>query len=106
MLFIVEQTDLNAATFNESIGYHVILEYGLRGGHLRKVSSEIHGKMYHGFKMDRFRLGDDFEEALKFQCAFAEVVCAGLDARFMDNNLISYFKILNPTIMPSRQIGL
>ena len=106
MLFIVEQTDLNSATFNESIGYHIILEYGLLGGHLRKVSSEIHGKMYDSFKLDRSRLGDDLEEALKFQRAFADVVCAGLDARFMDNDLISYFKILNSTNMPSRQIGL
>ena len=49
MLFIVEQTDLNAATFNENIGYHIISEYGPFGGHLRKLSSEIHRKMHHGF---------------------------------------------------------
>ena len=56
--------------------------------------------------MDRSRLEDDLEETLKFQRAFAEVVCAGLDARFVDNDLISYFKILNFTNMPSTQIGL
>ena len=106
MLFIVEQTDLNASTFNENTGYHVIPEYGPLGGHLRKLSSEIHGKMYHGFEMDRSRLGDDLEEALKFQHAFAEAVCVGLAARFVDNDLISCFKILNPTNMPSKQIGL
>jgi hypothetical protein len=106
MLFIVEQTDLNASTFNENTGYHVIPEYGPLGGHLRKLSSEIHGKMYHGFEMDRSRLGDDLEEALKFQHAFAEVVCVGLAARFVDNDLISCFKILNPTNMPSKHIGL
>jgi len=52
MLFIVEPIDLNAFTFNEDSSYHVILKYGLGRGHLRKLSSEIHGKMYHGFQMD------------------------------------------------------
>jgi len=82
MMFIVDSTNLNASTFNEDIWYHVIPEYGLLGGHLRKLQFEIHGKMYHGFEMDRCRLGIDFEEALEFQRAFAEAVCAGLDARF------------------------
>jgi hypothetical protein len=62
--------------------------------------------MYHGFKMDRSRLGDDLEEALKFQHAFAEAVCVGLAARFVDNDLVLCYKILNPTNMPSKHIGL
>ena len=45
--------------------------------------------------MDRSRLGEDLDETLKFQRAFVEVVCAGLDARFLDNDLISCFKNLN-----------
>ena len=106
MLFIVEQIDLNASTFNENTGYHVIPKYGPLGGHLRKLSSEIYGKMFHGFEMDRSKLEDDLEEALKFQRTFAEAVCTGLDARFVDNNLITCYKILNPTNMPSKQIGL
>ena len=56
--------------------------------------------MFHDFEMDRSRLGDDLEEALKFQCAFAEVVCTCLDAKFVDNDFISCFEILNPTNMP------
>ena len=56
--------------------------------------------------MDRSRLGHDLKETLQFQCAFAEVVCACLDVRFIDNDLISHFKILNHINMPSRQIGL
>ena len=75
-------------------------------GHLRRLSSESLEKMFHDFEMNRSRLGDDLEEALKFQRAFAESVCAGLDARFVDNDLISCFKILNPTNMPSKHIGL
>lgn len=42
MLFIVKPTYSNIVTINKNIGIHVILEYGLLGGHLRKVSSEIH----------------------------------------------------------------
>jgi hypothetical protein len=57
---------LNADTFNENTSYHVISEYDPLGGHLRKLSSEIYGIMYHGFEIDRFRLKDDLEEALKF----------------------------------------
>ena len=106
MLIIIEQTDLNDSIFNENAGYHVIPEYGPLGGHLQKLSSEIHEKMFYGFKMDRSRLVDDFEEALKFQRAFVEAICAGLDVRFVDNDRISCFKILNPTNMPSKQIGL
>lgn len=58
--------------------------------------------MYHGFEMDRSRLGEDLEETFKFQCAFVEVVCVGLDARFLDNDLILYFIFLNPITMSSR----
>jgi len=37
MMFIVESTNLNTSTFNEDTRYHVILEYGPFGGHLRKL---------------------------------------------------------------------
>ena len=57
------------------------------------------------FELDRSRLGEDLEETFNFQCAFAKVVCTGLDARFTYNDFISYFKILNSTNMSSRQIG-
>ena len=106
MLFIVESCDLNAATFNEDTGFHLLPEYGPHGGYLKRLQSEIRGKMFHGFEMKRCRLGTDLGEALDFQRAFAEAVCAGLDARFQDNDLITCFKVLNPTNMPSRQVGL
>ena len=54
--------------------------------------------------MDRSTLRVDLKEALKFQHAFTEDVCASLDARFVDNDLISCLKILNPTNIPSRHI--
>jgi hypothetical protein len=106
MLFIVETTDLNAQTFNEESGYHVLPEYGSFGGLLRKLSSEIRGNMYHGFEIQRSRLEVDLKETLQFQRSFVEVVCDCLQARFTDNDLIFCFKILNPSNMPSKQIGL
>jgi hypothetical protein len=62
--------------------------------------------MFHSFHMTRSRLCTDLEEALMFQKFFAQSVCFALDARFCDNDLISCFKILNPTNMPSGQVGL
>ena len=100
MLFIVEQNDLDASILNENTTYHVIPEYGPLGSHLRNLSSKIHEKIFHSLEIGRSRLGDDLEETLKFQRAFAEVVCAGLDARFVDNDLISCFKIFNHISMP------
>ncbi len=34
MLFIVDSCDLNANVFNESIGYHVLPDYGPHSGYL------------------------------------------------------------------------
>jgi len=62
--------------------------------------------MFHSFQMEQSKLSIDLREALAFQKNFAKVVCIGLDARFKDNDVISYFKILNPTNMPSRHLGL
>jgi len=50
MLFFVEPTDLNVGTFNEDSDYYVIPKYSPLGSYLRKLSSEIHGKMYHGLR--------------------------------------------------------
>ena len=56
--------------------------------------------------MTRFRIGIDLEKTLMFQKNFAQTVCSVLDARFCDNDLISCFKILNPTNMPLKQVSL
>jgi len=56
--------------------------------------------------MQKYRLGTNLGELLDFQRSFVEAVCANLDARFKDNDLISCFKVLNPTNMPLRQVGL
>jgi len=91
MLFIVKPTHLNATTFNENRSYHVIPQYGPVEGHLRKsLSSEIHGKCIMVLKWIGIRW----------------YICIGLDGRFVDNDLISCFKILNPTNMSLKQIGL
>ena len=82
MLFIVEQIDLYAATFNENIGYHVSPEYGPFGIHLRKLSSEIHEEIYHSFEMDRSRLGDDLQETLKLTYIYKGCMCS-FDTKFM-----------------------
>jgi len=64
MLFIVETTNLNADTFNKSMGYYVLPEYGSFESLLRKLPFEIRGNMYHDFEMQHSWLGTDLEEAL------------------------------------------
>ena len=96
MMFIVDSCDLNVDVFNDFTGFHVLSYYGPHGGYLKILQSEVRGSMF----------GTDLEEALMFQKFFAQFVCSALDARFCDNDLISYFKILNPTNMPSGQVGL
>ena len=50
--------------------------------------------------------GIDLEEALNFQKSYAKVVCKCLEARFSDKRIILAFKILNPSNMSSKRVGL
>ena len=106
MLYVVDNTDLNHETFNESYGYHVIPYHGPQGGYLQRLSSEIRGAKFHGIDMIRDNTGADLESALFFQKSYAESIIKALETRFHDNHLISAFKILNPSNMPSRRVGL
>lgn len=45
-------------------------------------------------------------EALAFQKSFAIAVCEALEVRFADNHIMDAFKVLGPTNMPTRQVGL
>ena len=62
--------------------------------------------MFHSFQLTRSRFGINLEEALMFQKKLRKLFVSALDARFSDNDLISCFKILNLTNMPSGQVGL
>ena len=106
MLYVIDSTDLNQDTFNANVGYHVIPQYGPPGGYLQRLSSEIRGSKFHSVDMIRDPNGIDLEEALNFQKSYAEAVCKCLEARFSDNGIISAFKILNPSNMPSKRVGL
>jgi hypothetical protein len=106
MMFIVNSCDLNADVFNEFTSYHVLLDYGPHGGYLKRLQCEVRGSMFHSFQMTWSRLDIDLEEALMFQLNFAQAFYSALNVRFCDNDLISCFKILNPTNMPSGQVGL
>jgi hypothetical protein len=49
MMFIVDSCDLNAYVFNESSGYHILIDYGPHGGYLKRPQSEVRGSMFHNF---------------------------------------------------------
>ena len=70
------------------------------------MSSEIREFRFHSVDIIRDPNGIDLKEALNFQKSYAEVVCKCLEARFSDNGIISTFKILNPSNMPSKRVGL
>jgi len=49
MMFIVDPCDLNVDVFNESIGYHILPDYGPHGGYLRRLESQVRSNMFHNF---------------------------------------------------------
>ena len=106
MVYVVDKTNLNQDTFNVDVGYHIIPQYGLPSGYLQRLSSKIRRSKFHSMDMIRDSNGIDLEEALNFQKSYVEAVCKYLEARFSDNDIISAFKILNPSNMPSKRVGL
>ena len=106
MMFIVNSCYLNTDVFNDSTGFHVLLDYDSHGGYLKRLQCEVRCSTFYKFHMIRPRLDTDLEETLMFQKNFAQFVCSALDGRFCDNDLIFCFKILNPTNTPSREVGL
>jgi hypothetical protein len=108
MCFLVDACDLNHDTFNPSLRFHVILEFGPPGGFLRRLSSEFRGSKFHSVDMIWDPSGVNLKVALdlSFQRLYAQVVCDALENRFVDNDLIDCFKILSPTNLPQRQVGL
>lgn len=73
---------------------------------MRRFATQIRGSRFLSIDTCRDQQGKDLEEALIFQKQFSESVIHALECRFEDNDLVSCFKILNPTSMPSRQVGL
>ena len=106
MLCVAKSIDLNQDTFNASVGYHVIPQYGRPSGYLQRLSSEIRGAKFHSVDMIRDPNGADLEEALNFQKSYAKAICKCLEARFSDNGIVLAFKIINPSNMPSKRLGL
>ena len=106
MLFLDEQTDLNTVMFNEDTQYHVLPEFGPFGGYMRRFATQIRGFTFLSIDMVRDQQGRDLEEALTFQKQFSEAMILALEFRFEDNDIVSAFKVLNPTNMPSKQVGL
>jgi len=92
--------------FQPSPGFHIIPKFGPPGGYLCCLSSEIRGSKFYTIDMIRDLNGVDLEAALSFQKMYAKVVYMALEARFIDNDVIGAFKILNPIHMHQRQLGL
>ena len=99
----MDSCDLNQDTFNPSMGFHVISEFGPPGGYLQHLPTEIWRSKFHSIQMTMDPLEADLEATLSFQRCYAEVVCEALFSRFKDNDVVDAF---NPIHMPQRQVGL
>jgi hypothetical protein len=106
MFFTEETLNLNSETFNEQTGCHILPEFGPQRRYLKRLSSEIRGGMFHEVEMIRDRSGKDLMDAVAFQKHFALAVYNVLECRFEDNHIMAAFKVLDPTNMPSKQVGL
>jgi len=74
MLFVDNSIDLNAATFNESTSFHILLDFGPLGGYMRRLQSEIRRWMYHGVQISRDsrdNTGADLKASISFQKCYA-----------------------------------
>ena len=79
----------------------MLFDFGLDGGYLKRLASQIHGSWYCGIELHRDRIGNDLEEAIHFQKEYAKTVILALESRFEDNGIINVFKIFNPCNMSS-----
>ena len=96
MCFVMDSCDLNQDTFNFSSGFPILPQFGPPCGYLQCLSSEIRGCKFHSIDMIQDALDRDLESVfLNFQKTYPEAICSALVARFVDNDIIYYFKILN-----------
>ena len=98
----MDSCDLNQDIFNSSSGFPIIPQFGPSCGYLQRLSSEIRGSKFHSIDLIQDPLGRDLESVLDFQKIYFEAVCSALEAKFVDNDIINCFKILNPLHMPRR----
>ena len=73
---------------------------------MRRLSSEIRGGKFHDINMIRDKTEQDLMDAVTFQKQFTLAICNALESRFEDNHIIATFKVLDPTDMHSKQVGL
>jgi hypothetical protein len=82
MLYVIESFDLNVNIYNESIGFHILSNFGPHRGYLRRFSLEIRGGKYHNINMICDCTWADLEDVLAFQMIFVEAVIKNLKNLF------------------------
>ena len=73
---------------------------------MKRLPSDIRRCKVHDVNMIRDRTRQDLMETVAFQKQFALALCNALKCRFEDNHIMAAFKVLGPTNMPSKQVGL
>ncbi|KAL2608219.1 hypothetical protein R1flu_026792 [Riccia fluitans] len=111
MLYLVDTIDINAFALSGVSGYHVLPEYGLEGGYMRRLSSELRDNLYHNIQIRRDLEGQDLEATIAFQKAYSHAIYEALLERFSNNDIIGSMKVLSTSQMPTslttlREIGV
>jgi hypothetical protein len=65
--FLVDSCDLNQDTFNLSIRFHIIPEFGPSRGYFRCLPSKIRGSKFHSIDMVKNAFRADLEATLNFK---------------------------------------
>lgn len=91
------------ALVTDSHQYPIIPDYGPNGGYLFALRAAIRGNVFYSVKIEREIDSSDLTRALEFQFEFSERVCINLEKRFKDNSVLSFMKILVPSLHPTHE---
>lgn len=93
-------------SFSKVTCYHTILEFGSVRWYLHYLPSEIRGAKFHNINIVCNSIGQDLIKALAFYKSSATILCEALKMPFKNNHIMDTIKVLEPTNMPTQQVGL
>lgn len=100
--FIEETIDLNNETF---MNRHDII-FSLNLIFKEDISKDIRKNNFHDVEIIPDKTGQNLMDAMAFQRQFILATCNALESRFENNHIMTTFKVMGPTNMASREVGL
>jgi len=90
MLYVIDNTNLNQDTFNESFGYYVISYHSRQGGYLQRLSLKNRGAKFHRIGMISDKTSVDLESALSFKKLHAKSIIKTFNWSYALKTMILY----------------